>query len=109
MVQSTRVNGLLNKMEKAKRMVEVFKYGLMDPVMTVSGEMVWLMVMVVWSTLRATSMKGSGPKIRLMAMVFILISMAVATKASGLQTNNMVLAWSNGPMAPNMTVNMSKE
>ena len=108
MVQFTRVSGSLNKTEKAKRMVEEFKYGQMAPATTVSGVMEWQMAMVVLSMLKVTFMKANGLRIRQMAMVSILILMVAATKDNGMQTSNMALVLNNGLMEPSMMASMNK-
>ena len=108
MAPSTRASGSHSQTEKAKRTEEEFKYGQMVPDTMVFGATVWLMAMVVLFMLRVTFMKASGPKTRLMAMVSIRTSTAVATKVSGLLTSNMASASSNGPMEPSTMASMSR-
>jgi len=109
MVPFTRVSGSLCQTVRAKKMEEVFRYGLMALDTTASGATAWPTGSVVSCTPRATSTKENGLKIKQMAMVFTLISTAVDTRASGLLINNMDLASSNGQMEPNMTASTNKE
>ena len=76
-------------MEKVKRMVEAFKYGLMDPDTMDFGEMEWQMAMVVSYMLKEMFMKVNGQRTKPTAMASILTLTEADTKASGLLTNNM--------------------
>ena len=95
--------------ESTRRMGVEFKYGLMGPAMMAFGVTEWPMATEDSCTQRATSMKGNGPKTKPMDMVFIPISTAVATRASGLPINNMDLELNSGLTVPSTTVNTSKE
>ena len=90
-------------------MAEVFKYGLMDQDMMVFGEMEWLTDLVDWSMPKAMYMKANGLKIKLMAMGYILTSMAAGLRANGFKINSMDLELSNGLMEPNMRGSMNME
>lgn len=107
--RSTRESGSLDPEGKARRTDAECRYGLTAPGMTGFGAMVWPMAMDASFTLRVTSMKESGPKIRRMVTVFTPISTEAGTKANGTQISSTVLELSNGLMAPNMMVSMSKE
>jgi hypothetical protein len=90
-------------------MAEVFKYGLMDQDTMDFGEMEWLTDLVDWSMLKVMCMRENGLKIRLMAMGFILTSMAADMRANGSKINNMDLELSNGLMEQNMRDSMNME
>jgi hypothetical protein len=85
MVLSTKVNGLL---KKTKKMVEVFKSGLMVPDTMDSGETVWLMDTADLSMLKVMFTKASGQKTRPMDMVSILTLTEADMKVNGIKTNN---------------------
>jgi len=108
MAQFTKENGLLSRMEKVRRMVEVFRYGQMVHVMMASGAMAWPMAMADLFTLKVTFTRVSGPRIKRMDMVFIHISTEVDMKVSGLPISSMVSVLSNGPMVPNTMVNTNR-
>ena len=95
-------------MKRAKKTVAVLKSGLMVQGMTAFGEMEWPMVMVDLCMLKVMFMKENGLKIRLMALVFTLITMEADTKDNGFRINNTATVSNNGQMVLNMKANMNK-
>lgn len=93
---------------KTRKMVEEFKFGLMDLDMMGSGEMEWPMATEDSFMLKVMFMRESGLKIKLMGMVFTLTLTAVGTKDSGSRINNMVLVLNSGLMEPSTKVSTSK-
>ena len=89
-------------------MEEEFRFGLMGQDMMDFGGMVWRMVMVDWSMLKVMYMKESGLKIKLMALVYILISMEAGMKDNGIKINSMDMVSNNGQMEQNTKDSMSK-
>jgi len=57
---------------------------------------------------REMSMRENGLMIRLMALGFILISMAVGMRGSGTKISNMDMELSSGLMEPSMRGSMNK-
>ena len=90
-------------------MVVEFRYGQMDPGMMGFGEVEWPMDMEDLSMPKETFTKETGPKIRLMDMVFILIITEADMKDSGSKISSTESESNNGLMVPNTKANINKE
>ena len=106
MVLCIKANGWLMR---TRKMVEVFRFGLMDQGTMDSGGTEWPMDMEDLCMLRVTFTRENGPKIKQMVMEFTLILMEADMKVNGFKINNMDLVSNNGLTAPSTRVNTSKE
>jgi len=92
----------------AKRMEEENRYGRMEHFMRDIGKMIWQMVRVDLFRLEEIAMKANGLMIKLRGRGSIIIMMALHIPGSGIMTNSMVMAMSNGVMDHNTKATMWK-
>jgi hypothetical protein len=105
MVRLTFVNYNFNhigwKTQKQEK-VEVFRSGLMGPVMKDSGKTTRQMGEGDLSTQMEMFTRASGRMTRPTARVSTLTWMEADTRVTGLKTNSMGLVWRSGPMVLSM-------